>query len=40
VAAYLASMGDRAADEFRARHPEISEDVVPALAWCDTFDFK
>jgi hypothetical protein len=34
----LAEMGDRAAAEFRERHPEIAEDAVDALRWCYTFD--
>lgn len=40
TASDLREMGDRAAAEFRARHPELSEDAVEALAWCYTFDFK
>jgi hypothetical protein len=34
----LAQMRDRAAAEFRGRHPEIAEDAVQALRWCYTFD--
>jgi len=33
-------MGDQAADEFRKRHPEVSEDAIQALAWCYTYDYK
>lgn len=40
VLAGLQEMGDRAADEFRVRHPEISDEAVEALAWCYTFDYK
>lgn len=36
----LATMGDRAAEQFRVRHPEIGEDAVEALAWCYTYDYK
>ena len=36
----LALMGERAADEFRARHPEVGEGAVQALKWCYTYDFK
>jgi hypothetical protein len=33
-------MGETAASEFRARHPELSEDAVQAFAWCYTWDYK
>lgn len=33
-------MFDAAAERFRARHPELSDDAVAALAWCYAFDFK
>ena len=36
----LAEMGDRAAEDFRKLHPEVSKDAVKALAWCYTFDYK
>jgi hypothetical protein len=36
----LAAMGDEAADRFRARHPEATQDAVDALAWSYTFDDK
>lgn len=36
----LAEMGNRAAEDFRKLHPEVSEDAVKALAWCYTFDYK
>lgn len=36
----LKAMGDRAAAEFSAAHPELSSDAVDALAWCYTFDWK
>src|SRR4051794_40395611 len=38
--ANLIEMGERAAAEFRARHPEIGDEAVEALAWCYTFDYK
>lgn len=34
----LVEMGDLAAKEFRLRHPEITEEAVEPLAWCQTFD--
>ena len=36
----IAAMGERAASCFRAKHPDVQEDVVQALAWCYTFDYK
>jgi hypothetical protein len=36
----LAEMADFATADFRARHPELSDDAVEALAWCYTFDYK
>ena len=40
VAPDLTTMGDRAAAEFRHRHPELSDDAVAALRWCYTFTYK
>jgi hypothetical protein len=40
TAADLIQMGDQAAAEFRARHPELGEDAVRALEWCYTFDYR
>jgi len=34
------TMGNMAADDFRRKHPEISEKPVEALSWCDTWDYK
>lgn len=36
----LAAVGRKAAEEFRMRHPEISEAAVHALAWCYTWDWR
>lgn len=36
----LNEMGERAAAEFRSRHPEISDDAIEALAWCYTYENK
>ncbi|MEV8504609.1 hypothetical protein AB0368_07225 [Actinoplanes sp. NPDC051475] len=36
----ISAMGKQAAAEFHAKHPEIGEDAVRALAWCYTYDFK
>jgi hypothetical protein len=33
-------VGDKAAADFRAAHPELSEDAIEALAWCYTFRWK
>ena len=40
VAVDLADMGRRAEADFRVRHPEVAEQVVEALSWCYTFDFR
>ena len=40
VASDLATMADLAAAQFRARHPEVGEEAVRALAWCYTYDYK
>ena len=40
VAPDLAAMGDRAARQFRDRHPEVSDQGVNALRWAYTFDHK
>src|SRR5262249_15975583 len=36
----LAQMAKLASDDFRKKHPGISDEIVKALAWCYTFDFK
>ena len=36
----LKLMSEVAASEFRAVHPEISDDAVRALAWCYTYDYR
>jgi hypothetical protein len=36
----LVAMGELAAAQFRARHPEIGEAGVEALAWCYMYDHK
>ena len=36
----LAEMGAMAAEEFKKKHPEVADEVVKALAWCYTFDFR
>jgi len=40
VAPNVQEMGDRAAEQFRQAHPEISEQATRALAWSYTFDFR
>ena len=39
-AADLPQMGTLASDDFRKKHPCVSDQIVQALAWCYTFDFK
>jgi hypothetical protein len=36
----LKSMGDMAADEFRSKHPEISDEAVAAFRWAYVFGYK
>jgi len=36
----LGAMAAEASEEFRALHPELSDDAVAALAWCYTYDYK
>lgn len=36
----MAAMANRAADDFRKRHPDIDDVAVAALAWCYAFDWK
>jgi hypothetical protein len=36
----LSQMAKLASDDFRRKHPGVSEQIVKALAWCYTFDFK
>lgn len=40
TAADLVEMGKIATEEFKAKHPKIEDDVLKALAWCYTFDFR
>lgn len=35
-----ADMARRAAADFRALHPEVSEEAIKALAWCYTYDYR
>lgn len=36
----LDEMGEEAARRFRALHPELSDEVAEAFAWCYTYDWK
>lgn len=36
----LTEMGQIATSEFRAKHPETTDEILEALEWCYTFDFK
>jgi len=40
MAADLQEMEKLASEDFKKKYPGISEDIVRALAWCYTFDFK
>lgn len=40
TAADLEEMGRMATEEFKTKHPEVADEVLKALAWCYTFDFK
>lgn len=40
TAADLLEMGNMATEEFKAKHPEVADEVLKALAWCYTFDFR
>lgn len=40
VAADLQEMAEMSSRRFREEHPEVEEDVIQALTWCYTFDFK
>ena len=40
VATDLEEMEKLASEDFKRKHPTIAEEIVEALAWCYTFDFK
>ena len=40
TAADLVEMGEMATKEFKTKHPEVADEVLKALAWCYTFDFR
>jgi len=40
VASTLEEVGRLAAEEFRKKHPSVAEEIVQALAWCYTYDWK
>jgi hypothetical protein len=40
TAAGLPEMAALASEQFMQKHPGIDQDIVDALAWCYTFDFK
>jgi hypothetical protein len=40
MSADLVEMGAQAAAQFRAKHPEVPDDVLKAMAWCYTFDLR
>src|SRR5262245_1060272 len=40
IAVDLQQMAALASEQFAQKHPGIDKDIVEALAWCYTFDFK
>lgn len=40
TAANLIEMGRIATEEFKAKRPEIADQVLQAFSWCYTFDFR
>ena len=36
----LVEMGRLASEDFRRKYPEIPDEIVQALEWCYTFDYK
>jgi len=36
----LIEMGRLATEQFSAKHPDVPDKVLQALAWCPTFDFR
>ena len=40
TAADLVEMGEMATKEFKTKHPEVADELLKALAWCYTFDFR
>lgn len=40
VAADLEEMDKLASEQFKQKHPTVSDEIVKAFAWCYTFDFK
>ena len=40
VADGLQEMGTIAAEQFKKKHPEVADEIVEALVWCYTFDFR
>jgi hypothetical protein len=40
VADDIQEMGKLSSEHFKKKHPAIPDEIVKALAWCYTFDFK
>ena len=40
VAPDLVAMGKMATEEFKAKHPRVADEVLKALGWCYTFDYR
>jgi hypothetical protein len=36
----ISHMARLASDDFKKKHPDVAEQIVKALAWCYTYDFK
>lgn len=40
IARGIQEMRELSTAEFRNKHPEVADEIVQALAWCYTYDFK
>ena len=40
IAADMRELEKKASEDFKRMHPKVDSEVVKALAWCCTFDFK
>jgi hypothetical protein len=40
LAADIQDMAKRCAEDFKLKRPDIAEEIINALVWCYTFDYK
>jgi len=40
MATDLREMGELAGRDFKSKHPEVPDEIVQALKWCYTYDYK